>query len=112
MQGRIRSRSVYFFCEREQSWSRPALLQPVSFLHQPLQAGLIDDVIGEFFVWKHGQGGPFGSRDQFRGLFDRQVRILAYDRYHHTDHDLQAPDFKRFLLRFVGLHIFQGALFP
>jgi hypothetical protein len=31
-----------------------ALLQPEPFLHQPLQAGLVQEIVGEFFVGEHG----------------------------------------------------------
>jgi hypothetical protein len=88
------------------------LLQTKSFLHQPLQAGLVEDVISEFFIRKHGQRGALGSRNQLRGFLDREVRILADDGHDHADHDLQAADLLRFLLNFTpALRIFQGALF-
>ncbi len=88
------------------------LLQTKSFLHQPLQAGLVKDVIGKFFIRKHGQCGALGSRNQLRGFLDRQVRVLADDGHDHADHDLQAPDLLRLLLNFIpALRIFQGALF-
>lgn len=41
------------------------LLQPEAFVHQPLQSRLVEDVVGEFFVGKHGQGRAFGASRQF-----------------------------------------------
>jgi hypothetical protein len=42
-----------------------ALLQPEAFLHQPLQAGFVEQIEGEFFVGEHGEGGAFGSGGEF-----------------------------------------------
>ena len=55
---------------RTQEWALShaecdALLQPESFLHQPLQAGLVEQIVGEFFVGEHSEGGAFGSGGQF-----------------------------------------------
>ena len=36
------------------------LLQMESFPHKPLQPWLVEDVVGEFFVGKHGEGSAFG----------------------------------------------------
>jgi len=83
-----------------------------SFPHQPLQAGFVEDVVSEFFVGKHGQGGAFGARDQLSRLFDCEIWVLADHGHHHADHDLQAADFHCFLLDFVALRVFQEALFP
>jgi len=74
-----------------------ALLQPEAFLHQPLQAGFVEEVVGEFFVGEHGEGGALGSGGQFGGFFDGEVGVLADDRHHHADHQLQAADFAGFL---------------
>ena len=41
------------------------LLQMKSFPHEPLQPGFVEDVVGEFFVREHGEGGAFGPRRQF-----------------------------------------------
>src|SRR3954453_6901358 len=37
----------------------PKLLQTKAFIHQPLQPGLVEDVIRQFFVRKHGKRSPF-----------------------------------------------------
>jgi len=68
------------------------LLQIESFLDQPLQARLVQDVVGKFLVREHGQRCALRSCRQFGSFFDRQVRVLADHRHHHADHDLQAPD--------------------
>lgn len=88
------------------------LLQVKAFPHESLQAGFVQDVVGEFLVGEHGQGGALGTRDQFRSLLDRHVRILTDDRHNHADHDLQAADLLRFLKYFVTLRIVHGALSP
>ena len=73
------------------------LLQPKPFLHQPLQAGFVEEVVGEFFVGEHGEGGAFGSGGEFLGYFDGEVGVLADDGNDHADHQLQAADFAGFL---------------
>ena len=45
--------------------NRINLLQMESFPHEPLQPRLVEDVVGEFFVREHGEGGAFGPRRQF-----------------------------------------------
>jgi hypothetical protein len=87
------------------------LLQTEPFIHQPLQARLIENVVGEFFVREHSQGGAFGAGDQFGGFFDGEVRVLADDRHHHADHYLQAADLLRLLQNFIAVRVFQGASF-
>ena len=79
----------------------------IPFAHQALQARAIEDVVGEFFVGEHSQRGALGSGDQFGSFLYREVRVLADDRHHHADHNLQAADLLRFLFRFVALHTFQ-----
>jgi hypothetical protein len=87
--------------------SRWLLLKVISLPHQPLQARPVEDVVGEFFVGEHGKGGALGAGAEFRGFFDGEVRVLANDRHHHADHDLQATDLLSFLLDFVTLRTFQ-----
>src|SRR5208282_1070227 len=72
------------------------LVQPEAFCHQALQARLVEQVVGQFLVGEHGQGGAFGSGSQFGGSFDGEARILADHRHHHADHQLQAADFAGF----------------
>jgi hypothetical protein len=48
-----------------ESPSNIALLEPEAFLHEALQAGLIQQVVGEFFVGEHGESGALGSGGQF-----------------------------------------------
>lgn len=103
---KTKSKKIY---EMEASFDR-TLLQMESFAHQALQAGFIDNVVSEFFVGKHGEGGTFGSGHQFRSFFDREARVLADDRHHHVDHHLETADFLRLLKSFVGLGILQGTL--
>lgn len=64
------------------------LLQMEPLPHQPLQSRFIQDVVGEFFVGKHGEGGALCTSAKFRGFFDGEVRVLTDDRHHHIDHDL------------------------
>jgi hypothetical protein len=51
------------------------LLQVVALPHEPLQAGLVDDVVGEFLIGEHGQGGAFGVGHQLGRVssFSRRV---------------------------------------
>jgi hypothetical protein len=81
-------------------------------VHESLQAGLIENIVGQFFVGKHGQRSAFRASHELRGLFDRQIGVLADDRHHHAYHDLQATDLVCFLVAFIAGHIFQGASFP
>lgn len=83
-----------------------ALLQVETFPHEPLQAGFVEDVVGEFFVGEHGESGALGSRDEFRSFFNSKVRVLTDDRHHHVDHHLEAADLLRFLQSFIWLRIF------
>ena len=53
------------------------LLDAESLFHQSLQTGLVENVEREFFVWKHRERGSFRVGNEFRRLFDRQVRILT-----------------------------------
>ena len=41
------------------------LLQSEAFAHQALEAGFIEQVVGEFFVGEHGEGGALGAGCQF-----------------------------------------------
>jgi len=50
-------------------------LQMVAFAHQALQARAIENVIREFFVGEHGEGGALGAGTQLRGLFDGEVWV-------------------------------------
>jgi hypothetical protein len=86
------------------------LLQMESFPHEPLQAGFVDNVVGEFLVGEHSEGGALGPGHQFRGFFNSEIWVLADDRHHHVDHHLQATDLLRLLQAFVGLGILQGTL--
>jgi hypothetical protein len=48
--------------------------------HQPLQARFVQDVVGELFVWKHGEGGALGVGGQFGGFFhERPASWLMTD---------------------------------
>lgn len=88
------------------------LLQVKPFPHEPLQAGFVEDVVGEFFVGKHGESGALGSGHQFRSFFDGKIRVLADDRHHHVDHHLQAADLLPFLQSLVWLRIFHHGKGP
>jgi hypothetical protein len=68
-----------------------ALLQAEAFIHQPLQARAVENIVGKFFVGKHAQGGAAGVRGYFGRLFEGQIGVLAYYRHHHAHHDLEAP---------------------
>jgi hypothetical protein len=35
------------------------LLQPEALVHEPLQARLVEDIVGEFLIREHCQGGSF-----------------------------------------------------
>lgn len=71
--------------------TRP-LLQSEAFAHEALEAGFVEQVVGEFFVGEHGEGGALGAGGEFGGFFDGEAGILADDGGDHADHDLQAAD--------------------
>ena len=71
---------------------RIRLLQAEAFGHEALEAGFVEEVIGEFFVGEHGEGGTLGAGGEFGGFFDGEAGILADDGGDHADHDLQAAD--------------------
>jgi hypothetical protein len=41
------------------------LLQAEALAHQALQAGFVEEVVGQLFVRKHGEGGALGSGVEF-----------------------------------------------
>ena len=53
------------------------LLNAISFAHEPLQPRLVDQVVRQFFVRKHGQRGAATVRDHAGGLVNGEARILA-----------------------------------
>ena len=69
-----------------------SLLQAEAFAHQALEAGFVEQVVGEFFVGEHGEGGALGAGGEFGGFFDGEAGILADHGGDHADHDLQAAD--------------------
>jgi hypothetical protein len=82
--------------------SLKTLLEPESFSHQPLQAGLIEEIEGEFFFGEHGEGGALGSGGEFGGFLHGKARILADHRQDHAHHQLQATDFAGLFFFFLG----------
>jgi len=50
--------------------------------------------------------------NHLRSFFDGQVWVLANDRHHHADHQLQAANFRGFLLAFRWLAIFPRCPLP
>jgi hypothetical protein len=68
-----------------------ALLQAEAFIHEPLQARAVENIVGKLFVGKHAQGGAAGVRGYFGRLFEGQIGVLAYYRHHHAHHDLETP---------------------
>jgi len=68
------------------------LLQTEAFVHQALQSRLVEDVIGKFFVGKHGESRPLGTRSELRRFFYGEVFILTDHRHHHAHHQLQATN--------------------
>ena len=68
------------------------LLQPEALAHQALEAGFVEQVVGEFFVGEHGESGALRSGNEFGGFFDCEALILANHGGDHADHDLQAAD--------------------
>jgi hypothetical protein len=83
--------------------NRPkALLKPESFSHQPLQAGLVEEIEGEFFFGEHGEGCALGSGGEFGGFFHGKARVLADHRQDHAHHQLQATDFAGLFFFFLG----------
>jgi hypothetical protein len=76
------------------------LLQAEALGHQALQAGFIEQVVGEFFVGEHGEGGAFGASGELGCFFDGDAGVLADDGGDHADHDLQAADSAGFVVSF------------
>ena len=68
------------------------LLKPEAFAHEALEAGFVEQVVGEFFVGEHGEGGAFGAGSEFGGFFDGKAGVLADDGGDHAHHHLQATD--------------------
>jgi hypothetical protein len=68
-----------------------ALLQAEAFIHEPLQARAVENIVGKLFVGKHAQGGAAGVRGYFGRLFEGQIGVLAYYRHHHAHHYLETP---------------------
>jgi len=54
------------------------LLQAEAFSHQALETGFVEEIVGEFFVGEHGEGGALGACCQFGCFFDGEARVLAY----------------------------------
>jgi hypothetical protein len=81
-------------------WS---LLQAEAFVHQSLKTRFVQNVVGEFFVWKHRERSALGTGRQLGSFLDSEVRILANHRHYHADHDLQTPDISRLLLSLAYL---------
>ena len=79
------------------------LLQAEAFVHQPLYARAVEDIVGKLFVGKHAQGGAPGIRGHFRRLFDCEVGVLADDRHYHAHHDLEAPQSSSFFRAIIVL---------
>jgi hypothetical protein len=77
------------------------LLQAKTFAHQALQAGFVEEIVGELLVGEHGEGGALGSGGEFGGLFDGEAGILADDGRDHAHHDLKAADSAGFVLGFM-----------
>ena len=36
-------------------------MQAEAFAHEALEAGFVEEIVGEFFVGEHGEGGAFGA---------------------------------------------------
>ena len=85
------SRSINAANQRLLRMTMP-LLQAEAFAHQALEAGFVEQVVGEFFVGEHGEGGAFGAGGEFGGFFDGEAGVLADHGGDHADHDLQAAD--------------------
>jgi hypothetical protein len=68
------------------------VLDSIPFAHEALQAGLVEDVEGEFLVGEHGKGGAAAVGDHFGRFVDGQVGVLADDRHHHVHHELKAAN--------------------
>jgi hypothetical protein len=88
---------------RAENLQQNALLQAEALVHQALQTGFVEYVIGEFLVREHGQRRAFRTRSQLGGFFYGEVGILADHRHDHADHDLQTAYLTGFLLLLVKL---------
>jgi len=95
-----------------------SLLQAKAFVHQPLQARAVDQVVGELLIRKHAQGSAAGVGSHFRRLFQSESGVLADDRHHHAHHHLQPTQSSRLLdplvfpalLGSFGFHSVPGTL--
>jgi len=83
-----------------------ALLKAKSLVDQALQTRFVEKIVGQFLVRKHGERGALGAGDEFRGFLDCQVGVLADDRHHHADHDLEPMNLTCFLFPLTrpGIH--------
>src|SRR5579862_1194932 len=79
------------------TWFCGVSLQAKAFVDQALQAGLVEEIVGEFLVGEHGESCALGAGCEFGGFFHGEIVVLADDRHHHAHHDLQAPDVSGFL---------------
>ena len=82
---------------------RVSLLQAEAFGHEALEAGFVEEVVGEFFVGEHGEGRTLGAGGEFRGFFDGEAGVLADDRGDHAHHDLETADAAGFVLGILSL---------
>jgi hypothetical protein len=77
---------------------RSRLLQAEAFGHDALEAGFVEEIVGEFFVGEHGEGGALGSGSEFGGFFDGEAGVLADNGGDHAHHYLEAADSAGFVL--------------
>ena len=77
-----------------------ALLQAEAFGDQALEAGLVEDVEGEFFVGKHVEHSALAAGDQFGSFFDGEVFVLTEDAHDHAHHDAEAAQLAVFFFEF------------
>lgn len=68
------------------------LLEAEAFGHEALKAGFVEEVVGEFFVGEHGEGGTLGAGGEFGGFFDGEAGVLADYGRDHAHHDLEAAN--------------------
>ena len=78
-----------------------ASLDPEAFPHDALQAGLVKQIVGQFFIGEHGEGGALGAGSEFGGLFYGKAGILADDGTYHAHHDLKAAEAAGFIFFFA-----------
>jgi hypothetical protein len=84
-------------------------LQTKALIHEALQTGAIDQIVGELLVGKKTERGAAGVGCHFGCFFNGEIGILADHRHDHAHHDLKAAEPAAFL-NVIVLTILVGSI--